>query len=189
MDTTVEESKQQAVQEPTKRSTSPLFMAALMLVPLIVVVLLGMALVEANRTQLQSGPAPDFTLTTYEGKPFTLSEHKGNVVLINFWASWCQPCEAEADDLNRIYSEYKDRGLVMIGVGYNDTETNARNFLERFGVPYPSAHDRGEVSRAYGVRGVPETFIIDRDGNIVHTILSEVSAERLRTLIDPLLAQ
>jgi cytochrome c biogenesis protein CcmG, thiol:disulfide interchange protein DsbE len=195
MDSTIEQTtntqnNHQMNNEPTpKRRANPLFIAVLMLLPLLVVVLLGMALIEANQAQLNSGVAPDFTLTTYDGETFTLSEHRGKVVLINFWASWCVPCEAEADDLNAIYNEYKDRGLVMIGVGYNDTETNARRFMERFDMRYPAAHDRGDVSRDYRVRGVPETFIIDKNGVIRQAILSEVTAQRLRTLLDPLLAE
>src|SRR5437016_5825787 len=102
--------------EPGTHKLKPWVLALIMVVPLVIVVGLGLALLEANRTQLASGPAPDFTLSLYDSHSFTLSQQQGKVVLINFWASWCGPCRSEAPELNAIWAEYKDRGLIMVGV-------------------------------------------------------------------------
>ncbi len=144
-------------------------------------------------------PAPDFTLELYDGGELTLSDLRGQVVLINFWASWCDPCRDEASALEKVWREYKDRGVVFIGVDYVDLESSARAYLAEFDITYPNGLDKGQkISRAYRIRGVPETFFIDKNGNIAPIIvngkpqdrkISPITEAELRAGLDRLLAQ
>jgi peroxiredoxin len=177
-------------QRPIPRRINPALMGLIMVVPLLIVLGLGLALIEANRRQITSGPAPDFALTTYDGAPFRLSDQRGNVVIINFWASWCGPCRSEAPDLNALWDEYRGRGVTMIGVGWLDNEENALGFIREFNVEYPNGHDAGsQITREYGVRQVPETFVVDRFGNIAYHVPGPTTAADLRPVLDRLLMQ
>lgn len=154
-------------------------------------VLVGIGLTRAQQGGVTRGqPAPDFTLTSFEGEEFTLSKMRGKVVLVNFWASWCVPCEDEAEALESAWEHFQDRGDVLfLGVDYSDTETKALAFLQRFGVTYPNAPDLGtRVSQAYGITGVPETFIIDKTGTISFVMIGPFqSAGQIISSIEPLL--
>ncbi len=137
----------------------------------ITITLLGI-LARAVRTKsappLASGVAPDFTLTTFEGETFTLSELRGKAVLINFWASWCIPCRDEAPLLQTAWVNNRDRGLVIIGVGYVDTDADAQKFIAEFKQTYPSGPDLGtRISQTYRITGVPETYFVKRDGKML----------------------
>jgi cytochrome c biogenesis protein CcmG/thiol:disulfide interchange protein DsbE len=105
-------------------------------------------------------------------------------VLLNFWASWCVPCAAEAADLEALWRDYQDEGLVVLGLAYTDTEPAARAYLARHGITYPNAPDRqAMVSRSYHIAGVPETFLIDPAGRLVPL---EIGGEALPKLVGPL---
>lgn len=171
------------------RRINPLVMIALMLVPLLIILGLGLALLESNRGQITNGPAPDFVIKSYEGVSFSLSEQRGKIIVINFWGSWCAPCQAEAPDLNAVYAEYKDRGVIMVGIGYLDTEANAKKFISEHQVKYMTGHDDGsKITAQYGTRQVPETFVIDQQGNIAQMFPGQVKAADLRAVLDRLLS-
>ncbi|MGH2593462.1 MAG: TlpA family protein disulfide reductase [Anaerolineae bacterium] len=152
---------------------------------------------ERNRTQPLSGPAPDFSLTLFDGygaglglSSVRLSELRGRVVLINFWASWCVPCEEEAPDLEATWRAYKERGVVFLGVDWTDNYDDALAYLKRFNITYANGPDIGtKIGPKYRITGVPETFIVDRNGNIAFfKPLPITSSQELATELDRILA-
>jgi cytochrome c biogenesis protein CcmG/thiol:disulfide interchange protein DsbE len=111
--------------------------------------------------------APDFTLTTFDDQQFHLSDYKGKVVLVNFWASWCKPCEQEAADLEAAWRYYQPRGDVLfLGVDYVDTETEAKAYLDRFDITYPNGPDLATHFPGLPHHRRSETFIIGKDGKL-----------------------
>ena len=133
--------------------------------------------------------APAFTLQLFEEGEFTLAEQRGKVVVMNFWSSWCIPaCYNEAPALEAVWQQYRARGVVLLGINYQDREPAARDFLARFRHTFPNGPDvRSKVAIGYGVYGVPETFFIDRDGRIAYKHTGEVSMEILVQHIERLL--
>jgi cytochrome c biogenesis protein CcmG/thiol:disulfide interchange protein DsbE len=135
-------------------------------------------------------PAPDFDLTGFDGQTYSLASYRGQVVVVNFWASWCIPCEQEAADLESTWRHYQGQPVAFIGVDWVDTETEARAYLERFNITYPNGPDLGtRISQAYRIRGAPETFIIDKTGILRGLIVGPTTQADLQARIDPLLAQ
>jgi peroxiredoxin len=114
------------------------------------------------------GDAPDFTLPDLEGNRLTLSDFKGKVIILNFWATWCPPCREEIPDFVELYEEYKDDGLVIIGVNLDRGDSRAvKKFSKNYKINYPIVTGNVSVTQDYGgIRGIPTTFIIDRKGNI-----------------------
>jgi peroxiredoxin len=117
--------------------------------------------------------APDFTLELLGGGQVTLSDLRGQVVMINIWASWCPPCREEMPAIQNVYEEYKDQGLVVLGVNttYQDSEGAAVAFVDEFALTFPVPLDRhGKVSNLYQLRGLPSTYFIDREG-VIHSVV------------------
>ncbi|MGE3267585.1 MAG: TlpA family protein disulfide reductase [Chloroflexota bacterium] len=132
-------------------------------------------------------PAPAFTVPLFEGGQFSLASTQGKPVLINFWASWCIPCEEEAAVLEQASRVYGDR-VAFIGIDVQDTEPAAREFLRRFGVTYPNGRDlSGTIAVEYGMSGVPETYFVDRSGMLVRKWQGPLDEARLRGFLDDLL--
>ncbi len=133
-------------------------------------------------------PAADFTLPLFDGGELNLSSLKGSPVVINFWASWCPPCREEALVLEKISRLYRDRGVTVVGVDIQDTETDARAFIEEFGITYPNGPDlEGRITIDYGVGGIPVTFFVDRDGLIVNRWVGPISEALLVAWVEELL--
>jgi cytochrome c biogenesis protein CcmG/thiol:disulfide interchange protein DsbE len=156
-----------------------------------------LALLAVGMLRNQEGPVtvgetvPDFTLTTFEGEQISLADLKDKVVVLNFWASWCKPCEEEAADLETAWRIYEPGGeVVFLGVDYVDTETEAQIYLEKFDITYPNGPDlRTKISQAFRIRGVPETYIIDKNGKLAAFKISPfLSLAEIQGMIDPLLA-
>ncbi len=144
----------------------------------------------------QQGPVgigkgvPSFTLTSFDGQKFPLQDLRGKVVVLNFWASWCKPCEQEAADLEAAWQYYKPRGdVIFLGAAWTDTEKNSLQYLKKFNITYPNGPDLGtRISQAFRTTGVPETYIIDKNGNLAYMKLAPfTSLEEIQSAIDPLL--
>lgn len=131
--------------------------------------LLGLQLVQVKKGPVAVGEkAPDFVLTTYDGEQIESMELAGRVIVINFWASWCKPCEQEAAELEQVYRKFKDQDVVFLGIAYADTEPEALAYLSKFGITYPNGPDLGtRITQAFRTRGVPETYIVGKDGRLV----------------------
>ena len=142
-------------------------------------------------TPLLDRPAAAFVLTSFAGEPMSLEAHRGRVVVVNFWASWCHPaCYEEAPVLERNWRAYRDRGVVVLGVDIQDKAEAAKKFIADFSLTFPNALDvGGKVSVDYGVYGVPETFFIDRRGRIRAKHVGAVTEEAFRRQVDRLLAE
>jgi cytochrome c biogenesis protein CcmG/thiol:disulfide interchange protein DsbE len=115
------------------------------------------------------GPAPAFSLKRVDDSgTLALASLRGKPVVLNFWASWCGPCKGEAKMLETAWRQYKSKGVVFVGVDYHDVTGDARRFLERHGITYPTVQDgSGAIADRYGVSAVPETYFIDRRGRLV----------------------
>jgi cytochrome c biogenesis protein CcmG/thiol:disulfide interchange protein DsbE len=132
-------------------------------------VILGLGLIRTRQGPVGVGQeVPDFVLQTFDGDVFDIKDLRGQVVVINFWASWCKPCEQEAAELEQAYQKFKDQGVMFLGVDYVDSETEALGYLAKFNITYPNGPDkRTEISQAFRTRGVPETYIVGKDGKLV----------------------
>jgi len=157
----------------------------------IFLMILGVGLFRSQQAQVNIGePAPDFELLSFSGERYQLSDLRGKVVVINFWASWCESCKPEAKDLEDAYQFYLSRGdVIFLGVDYVDTEPEALAYLKEFGITYPNGPDlKTSISQAYRIRGVPETFVIDKNGTIAHLQIGPFrSLPEILSVIDPLL--
>ena len=113
--------------------------------------------------------APDFALKSSAGENLRLSEYRGNVVMVNFWATWCGPCRQEMPLLDELYARYERVGFSLLGVNIDDDSRKAMNMVSELGVNFPVLFDaRKEVSKLYQVDAMPVTVIIDREGNVRH---------------------
>lgn len=124
---------------------------------------------------------------TRDGRPvpgLTNARFAGNVTLVNIWASWCVPCHDEAPLLDRMA---QDKRIQIVGINYKDTPDNARRFLNRYGNPFAAAgvDPNGRTSIDWGVYGVPETFLIGRDGSIAYKLVGPITAENLAKVLQP----
>ena len=137
--------------------------------------------------------APDFTLDTLDGTKATLSELRGRIVLINLWATWCPPCRAEMPALENAYKQYKDSGVVVLGLNVTnqDSEKDIPPFVDEFGLTFPILLDRdGSVSALYQLKGLPTTYFVNREG-IIRTVVvgGPMNETFIRSKIEALLQE
>jgi cytochrome c biogenesis protein CcmG/thiol:disulfide interchange protein DsbE len=163
--------------------------AFIILVGFLVLIALGLG-------RVQSGPivigqqVPGFELTTFDNQLLRTSAMKDKVIVLNFWASWCKPCEQEASELEQASQYYnKDGRVAFLGVDYVDTEPEALGYLKKFSITYPNGPDlRTSISQMFRIRGVPETYIIDRSGKLAFIKIGPFSSvDEIKAAIDPLL--
>jgi cytochrome c biogenesis protein CcmG/thiol:disulfide interchange protein DsbE len=130
-------------------------------------------------------PAPPFKLPLMDGREVALEEFRGKVVFLNFWASWCPPCRAEARLLEASWRRHRGEDVVFFGVNMQDREEPARAFLREFDITYPNAVDAGNrVAIGYGIWGIPETFFIDGNGRITYKHIGALDAELIHTKLE-----
>ncbi len=116
---------------------------------------------------VKSGPAPDFTLKSHNGENLRLSEFRGEVVMINFWASWCGPCRQEMPLLDELYTQYQPLGFTILGVNVEEDSSKAKQLLKDIPVSFPVLFDNDStVSKLYDVVAMPSTVLVDRSGNV-----------------------
>jgi cytochrome c biogenesis protein CcmG/thiol:disulfide interchange protein DsbE len=169
------------------------------LVGLLTIVAVGLKRAQEGTVQ-PGAPIDDFTFTLIEGYEYDgqsqirLSDLRGKVVVVNFWASWCKPCEQEAAELQAAWEEYAPTGqVVFIGADYVDTPTEAKIYLKKFNITYPNGEDRDiqherPLSQYFRITGVPETYFIDQNGVLQYVKVGPFSSiDQIRAQIDPLL--
>ena len=128
--------------------------------------------------QRAAGEAPSFEFTTFEGDTISLAELEGQGVVLNFWASWCGPCRAEADILEETWRREADNGIIFLGLDYLDQEYAALEYMAEFDITYPNGPDlQSDAARSYGIKGVPETFFISPDGEIQSHVIGPVVSQ------------
>jgi len=168
-------------------------------IALLVVVFLGLQ--RAQKGNVQTGTETEdfnFTMPLFEGYEYenaqeiSLTELRGKVVVLNFWASWCITCKDEAIELEEAWQYYQPGGeVVFIGVDYVDTEPEARGYLERYAITYPNGPDKGtKISQAFRIQGVPETYFLDRNGVVKHVQMGPFSStQQIISIVDALLEE
>ena len=136
-------------------------------------------------------PAPDVELPRLAGGgAASLADYRGKVVVLNFWASWCEPCRAESPLLQRWHRRLDKAGATVLGVDVQDVSDDARAFVARYGLTYPMLRDGpGDIRDEYGILGLPETFVVDRHGRIAAVARGPVDERFMRERVAPLLQE
>lgn len=179
-------------QRPPLRLSTVLLWSAV----LFILAVLGWGLLNATATRPEPGqPAPNFQMEFFDGYEWEgqaaadLSDMRGKVVVLNFWASWCVECRLESDLLEATWRKYRDQDVVFLGIAWADTEPKSLAYMEEFDITFPNAPDlRRDASLDYEITGAPETFFIDQNGQIVDSWTGPISQQMLEGTIEALLA-
>ena len=159
--------------------------------PAVLMLLIVAGLLSCRQSSAVGGSsmAPDFTLNDLDGKPFRMSDTKGSVVILDFWATWCPPCRMEIPHFEALYKQYKAKGLEIVGVALDRGGIKViKPFIKDAGVTYPIVIGNQAVANAYGgIRGIPTTFIIDREGRIVEKAVGYRNKEFFESRVKELL--
>ena len=171
--------------ETDSRGLSPVWMAVGAIVLIIAVLMSYAILARPSEPPQIGGPVPDFQFTALDGSSMNLGARRGKVVVVNFFASWCDPCREEAAALEQTWRAYQGQGVQFFGIAYKDADSKAQAFLDEFDVTYPCTVDMtNRAARNYGVTGVPETFVIDREGLLVRHFLGPIAQAQLAQEIE-----
>ncbi len=166
-------------------SSSLLIAGGVLVLILFVIGLLTWRVLRDNVSVLQPHePAPPFTLETFNGDSVSLDDLRGQGVVLNFWASWCNPCREEAELLEAAWQAEQDQGVMFVGVAYLDQGPAARRYLDEFNISYPNGRDKGgDIARRYAVTGVPVTYFIDPNGQIQGHFTGPLAPDRLHAFL------
>jgi peroxiredoxin len=138
---------------------------------------------------LTGAPAQSYTISNLNGKPDSLANYRGKVVLLNLWASWCAPCRSETPALERLYTDERARGLVVVGVDQGESAAAAASFAKEMSLTYPILVDENQrYGNTYAAVGLPTTLVITRDGHIARGIDGELTLAQMHEAVDPLLS-
>lgn len=129
---------------------------------------------------------PEFQVTTVQGETLDLSQLKGQLVMIDFWSSWCPPCRAEAPILVDAYNEWSELGVEFVGISIWDAQPAVESFMESRGIEYPVAIDDGSLTVEFGVQGIPEKFFLNRNGEVVRKIIGPNTERSLNDILSQL---
>jgi DsbE subfamily thiol:disulfide oxidoreductase len=137
-----------------------------------------------------SKPLPALHGETLQGGAVVPADYRGKVVVVNFWATWCGPCRKEQPGLEKVWKEFRARGVYFLGVNYRDDPAAARAYVKQFAVTYPSIQDRaGALAFDFGFVGLPDTYVVDRSGRIRFWGFGAVDEQELRSLVTKLLSE
>ena len=171
---------------PGKPSRSRSFRILLALVPaLAFIAILWFALARTGSQAVSGNAAPSFELELLDGSGVLTDEKlKGKPVVINFWASWCIPCREEAPLLEKTWRAYKNDGVIFLGVNIKDAESDAKRFVDEFGITYPTVRDLDQsLTKDFGVKGLPETFFVDHRWTFIGAISGAQAGDQQGTVV------
>lgn len=153
-------------------------------------VILGMVLAAVfmvscgEKEKVEKGPpAPAFELKNLQDKTVKLSDYKGKVVLLNFWATWCPPCIKEMPMFQKLYKRHKDKGFVIVGVSMDKNKKIAQKFIQKKGITYPILMGGPQLGAKYKVRGLPTSFIIGRQGHLLRQFMGMPAERKLEKVL------
>lgn len=138
---------------------------------------------EVNFGRLDPGPAPQFKLTDFDGDTVTLESFAGKPLVLNFWASWCMPCREEMPALERVFERFKGQ-VQFLGIAWEDTEAEARELAKEVDVKYPLAMDTEGIGDTFGLLGLPTTYLIDADSQIVEAHFGPLTEHDLTEMLE-----
>lgn len=156
----------------------------------LIISVLGMVWMQSDKYKpvLIGDMAPDFSLSDLAGKEVKLSDFRGRVVFLNFWATWCKPCKEEMPSMEELYQILKEKDFYMLAVSIDKKESDIKPFKEELKLTLPILHDRwGSVDRRYKLTGVPETYIIDQKGILAEKIIGPrdwTRTENVKVILD-----
>ena len=151
----------------------------LLIIGILLIILCSIA---GNRSRKK---APEFSLRSIDGKNIKLSDYKGKILILNFFATWCPPCKKEIPDFVKFYRQYKNKGVEIVGVAVGSKEKNVKELVKKFNINYPVVMSDGRIEKLFGgIRFVPTTFIIDGKGNIIRKRIGMIGEEELKKIVD-----
>lgn len=144
--------------------------------------------VAGGPSTLAGAPAINFEIVRTDGKPDSLAQYRGKVVLVNLWATWCPPCREEMPALERIYRAHAPQGLIVLGIDQGESANVAAAYAHARGVTFPILiDDQQQYGRAYAAQGLPTSVLVDRTGHVIKGVDGEMSFEEMQTLVTPAL--